>query len=115
MPRNVEIKATIHGRDLEGFVETVRSLSQSEGTLLQQEDTFFCSPNGRLKLRKYEASCLSFVNPARRHNPLMIGQLTDAAIRQYHPGHTYKQMPPYVYQCACRSTCHSLNVSVSSR
>ncbi|ELT91902.1 hypothetical protein CAPTEDRAFT_165045 [Capitella teleta] len=49
MPRNVEIKASV--KDFEKFLSLAKELSGSEGTLLEQEDTFFNVPEGRLKLR----------------------------------------------------------------
>ncbi|XP_033752612.1 adenylate cyclase CyaB-like [Pecten maximus] len=49
MPGNVEIKAKLH--DVEGVKKISAELSQSPGETLVQEDVFFFSPNGRLKLR----------------------------------------------------------------
>ncbi|XP_045618129.1 adenylate cyclase CyaB [Procambarus clarkii] len=49
MPRNVEIKAKVH--DVAKLHQCAAQLSNSEGEILHQEDTFFCSPKGRLKLR----------------------------------------------------------------
>lgn len=48
--KNVEIKARI--RDYENVVAKVQELCSSHGELIEQEDTFFNVPNGRLKLRK---------------------------------------------------------------
>ena len=50
MPRNVEIKARVV--DLKNLKRVAAELSESDGTLLVQEDTFFRVPNGRLKLRE---------------------------------------------------------------
>ena len=50
MPRNVEIKARI--RDFDRLLNLAKQLSNSSGTLIEQEDTFFNAPNGRLKLRE---------------------------------------------------------------
>jgi predicted adenylyl cyclase CyaB len=50
MPTNVEIKARVHDR--ERLAERAASLSGGPPTVLQQEDTFFRVPAGRLKLRK---------------------------------------------------------------
>ncbi|XP_048578530.1 uncharacterized protein LOC116610603 [Nematostella vectensis] len=50
MPKNVEIKAKI--RDLDSIRAKAKELSGEDGTLIEQEDTFFKSPKGRLKLRK---------------------------------------------------------------
>jgi adenylate cyclase class IV len=51
MGRNVEIKARI--ADLDAMRARVRSLSAAPGALLNQTDTFFVVPNGRLKLREF--------------------------------------------------------------
>ncbi|CAG5133256.1 unnamed protein product [Candidula unifasciata] len=50
MPRNVEIKAKV--ADLEDLKARARILAGDNGTLLEQEDTFFNVPSGRLKLRQ---------------------------------------------------------------
>ncbi|ROT75248.1 hypothetical protein C7M84_006200 [Penaeus vannamei] len=49
MPRNIEIKACV--RNLAELKKIASELSKSSGTTLHQEDTFFNSPQGRLKLR----------------------------------------------------------------
>jgi adenylate cyclase class IV len=49
MPRNVEIKASVP--DFDDFLIRVKNLSGEEGTVIEQEDTFFNVPQGRLKLR----------------------------------------------------------------
>ncbi|XP_021363879.1 uncharacterized protein LOC110457100 [Mizuhopecten yessoensis] len=49
MPGNVEIKARL--QDVEGVRKISSELSQSSGETLIQEDVFFFTPNGRLKLR----------------------------------------------------------------
>ena len=49
MPKNVEIKAKV--QDVQWLKGLAAKLSSEEGTILEQEDTFFNSPNGRLKLR----------------------------------------------------------------
>ncbi|KAM3587616.1 uncharacterized protein V6R79_010377 [Siganus canaliculatus] len=51
MPSNVEIKAKVS--DVTRFAETAARLSQSEGTVIRQRDTFFNSSQGRLKLRDF--------------------------------------------------------------
>ncbi len=50
MARNIEIKARVH--DLEQVKKTAVSLSDIPCETLQQEDTFFNTPQGRLKLRQ---------------------------------------------------------------
>ena len=63
MQRNVEIKARIR-EDFNTFVVKVKELSNSEGSLLRQEDIFFNSPNGRLKLRQIQvmSKCILIVS-----------------------------------------------------
>lgn len=51
---NVEIKAKIH--DYDKIIAEVQALCLSHGEIIQQEDTFFNVPNGRLKLRKRAVS-----------------------------------------------------------
>ena len=52
MPKNVEVKARVD--DVEALVANAERLSGGDGpVLLQQEDTFFVTPTGRLKLRKF--------------------------------------------------------------
>jgi adenylate cyclase class IV len=49
MPVNIEIKARV--RDPVRLRALAEALSRAPGTLLSQEDTFFHTPQGRLKLR----------------------------------------------------------------
>jgi predicted adenylyl cyclase CyaB len=49
VPRNVEIKARV--RDLKALLAAVKAIADGEAELLLQDDTFFSSPRGRLKLR----------------------------------------------------------------
>lgn len=51
MPSNVEIKAKVS--DPTRFAEKAAKLSQSEGTIIRQHDTFFNCSQGRLKLRDF--------------------------------------------------------------
>ncbi|XP_028305982.1 uncharacterized protein LOC114465273 isoform X2 [Gouania willdenowi] len=51
MPSNVEIKATI--KDVTQFAQKAAELSQSQGTVIRQLDTFFNCNSGRLKLRDF--------------------------------------------------------------
>ncbi|XP_034719992.1 uncharacterized protein LOC117939058 [Etheostoma cragini] len=51
MPSNVEIKARVS--DPARFAKKARELSQSEGTIIRQHDTFFNCSQGRLKLRDF--------------------------------------------------------------
>jgi adenylate cyclase class IV len=50
MPRNVEIKARVE--NLDEVKQLAKKLSGEDGTLIEQEDTFFNSPQGYLKLRE---------------------------------------------------------------
>jgi len=49
MPRNVEIKARV--RDFEGLRAQAEALSETPVEILDQLDTFYITPRGRLKLR----------------------------------------------------------------
>jgi predicted adenylyl cyclase CyaB len=49
MATNIEIKARV--TDLESLRQRVEALSDTAGELILQEDTFFQTPRGRLKLR----------------------------------------------------------------
>jgi predicted adenylyl cyclase CyaB len=51
MNRNVEIKAKV--TDLAAVREVVQGLADSGPIELEQEDTFFVAPHGRLKLRRF--------------------------------------------------------------
>ncbi|KAK7896778.1 hypothetical protein WMY93_022103 [Mugilogobius chulae] len=51
MPSNVEIKAIV--RSPGQFAERAAHLSQSDGALIRQHDTFFNCSQGRLKLRDF--------------------------------------------------------------
>jgi predicted adenylyl cyclase CyaB len=52
MKRNVEIKAKV--ADLEAVRRMVEGLADSGPMELEQEDTFFACPRGRLKLRRFD-------------------------------------------------------------
>jgi predicted adenylyl cyclase CyaB len=49
MPTNIEIKARVH--DLAGLRARAEALSDTPVQVIPQEDTFFHTPKGRLKLR----------------------------------------------------------------
>ncbi len=49
MKRNVEIKARLH--DVQAVRARVAKIAQGDPEQVVQEDVFFCSPRGRLKLR----------------------------------------------------------------
>lgn len=51
MAQNVEIKARVH--DLGAVRAAVAALARDPGSVLEQKDTFFVVPRGRLKLREF--------------------------------------------------------------
>ena len=51
MARNLEVKARV--ADLDGLRLVVSTLSASPGTAIEQTDTFFVVPRGRLKVREF--------------------------------------------------------------
>jgi predicted adenylyl cyclase CyaB len=51
MPRNIEIKARIDSVD--ALLTRARALADGEPELIEQDDTFFVVPQGRLKLRRF--------------------------------------------------------------
>ena len=54
MPRNIEIKARLlPGQRLEDLLPTARALADGPEQLIEQDDTFFRVPHGRLKLRQF--------------------------------------------------------------
>jgi predicted adenylyl cyclase CyaB len=63
MPRNVEIKAAV--TDLGRVAGACATLAATEPTHLQQEDTFFHCPRGRLKLRKFSAGAGELIHYER--------------------------------------------------
>ncbi len=65
MNRNVEIKAKV--ADLDVIRQRVQKLADEGPVVLEQEDTFFACPNGRLKLRRFahaaEAELIYYERP----------------------------------------------------
>jgi predicted adenylyl cyclase CyaB len=51
MPSNIEIKASV--RDLSRITGLAAALSDTPAVKIEQHDTFFSSPQGRLKLRQF--------------------------------------------------------------
>lgn len=51
MPRNIEIKARIHS--IEALLPRARALADGDAVLIEQDDSFFQVPHGRLKLRQF--------------------------------------------------------------
>ncbi|MFH2101833.1 MAG: class IV adenylate cyclase [Chloroflexota bacterium] len=52
MAVNIEIKARVH--DFSGLCQRAEELSAAACEIIHQEDTFFLSPDGRLKLRQLQ-------------------------------------------------------------
>jgi len=52
MPQNVEVKAKV--RDMEALIRKASDLCKCEGTIIEQDDTFFKTEAGRLKLRIFK-------------------------------------------------------------
>lgn len=69
MNRNIEIKA--HLSDYQATFALVRGITKSEPVMLRQTDTYFKSPNGRLKLRtiNQERSELIYYRRPDQTNP----------------------------------------------
>lgn len=66
MPRNVEIKA--RARDPDAVRARIEELSDRPGETLEQEDTFFLVPEGRVKLRVFpdgRGELIAYVRPDR--------------------------------------------------
>ncbi len=59
MSRNVEIKARV--RDRTTLAACVAAIADGGPSLLEQEDTFFHSPRGRLKLRRLSAAAAELI------------------------------------------------------
>jgi adenylate cyclase class IV len=51
MARNIEIKARIES--IEALLPRARALADGDAVLIEQDDTFFAAPHGRLKLRRF--------------------------------------------------------------
>lgn len=51
MPRNIEIKARIDS--VQALLPRARAVAGGEPVAMTQDDTFFCVPDGRLKLREF--------------------------------------------------------------
>jgi predicted adenylyl cyclase CyaB len=69
LARNIEIKARV--RDVARLSEAAARLSDAPVEVLQQEDTFFAVPHGRLKLRIFAGGTgeLIFYRREDRHGP----------------------------------------------
>lgn len=52
--KNVEIKAVV--RDIDKLHKIIQEMNLGKPTKIEQEDTFFKSQKGRLKMRKFQVS-----------------------------------------------------------
>jgi predicted adenylyl cyclase CyaB len=83
MPSNIEIKARV--TNIARLKHTAAKISDVVVVLLKQEDVFFRSPSGRLKLRILNPNCgeLIFYERADQHGPkyssYVISKTTDPA------------------------------------
>lgn len=75
MSRNIEIKAKI--RDLDSLVTLVEKIADSGPVVIEQEDTFFHCPDGRLKLRVLSDNCGELIY---YHRPDISGPKTSTYI-----------------------------------
>lgn len=57
--RNVEIKAKVH--NVSDLLGKAQLLSGQEPAIIKQNDVFFNTTQGRLKLRKFEVICEHFL------------------------------------------------------
>jgi predicted adenylyl cyclase CyaB len=67
MARNIEIKAPVW--ELDAIRTRARSLASSPGEMLEQTDTFFAVPGGRLKVREFAngtGELISYQRPDQR-------------------------------------------------
>lgn len=67
MPRNVEIKAHVHA--LEALLTRARTLADGPAQTLEQDDTFFAVPYGRLKLRLVDGAAAELIHYERPDAP----------------------------------------------
>ncbi|MDE2565697.1 MAG: class IV adenylate cyclase [Burkholderiales bacterium] len=87
MPRNIEIKARI--ASVEALLPRARALADGEPELIEQDDTFFRVPQGRLKLREFgdgRAELIQYQradeDKARASDYLVVPVPEAAALRQ---------------------------------
>ena len=83
MPRNIEIKARI--ASVEALLPRARALADGAPELIEQDDTFFHVPQGRLKLRQFadgSAELIHYQRPddgAARASDYVVVPVPDAA------------------------------------
>jgi adenylate cyclase class IV len=76
MPRNIEIKARIGSID--ALLPRVRALADGAGECIDQDDTFFRVPMGRLKLREFADGSAELIH---YHRPDVAGARASDYVR----------------------------------
>ena len=67
MARNIEIKARIGS--VEALLPRARALADGPETLIEQDDSFFTVPQGRLKLRQFADGSAELIHYQRADTP----------------------------------------------
>ena len=67
MPRNIEIKARISS--VESLLPRARALADGEPVTIDQDDSFFNVPQGRLKLRQFADGSAELIHYHRADSP----------------------------------------------
>jgi adenylate cyclase class IV len=67
MPRNIEVKARIASVD--ALLPTARAVADTDAVLIEQDDTFFAAPHGRLKLRQFADGSAELIHYRRADTP----------------------------------------------
>ena len=67
MPRNIEIKARI--TSVESLLPRARALADGEPVTIDQDDSFFVVPQGRLKLRQFADGSAELIHYHRADSP----------------------------------------------
>ena len=67
MPRNIEIKARISS--VESVLPRARALADGEPVMIEQDDSFFVVPQGRLKLRQFADGSAELIHYHRADSP----------------------------------------------
>lgn len=99
MPRNVEVKARVH--DVEKLLKRSSEICNSNGTVIQQVDTFFNVNQGRLKLRVFKVS-LSLFTYAKLCVQLCLKEGTGELIYYDRPDESGPKLSDY-----CKTTIPS--------
>lgn len=87
MPRNVEVKARI--ASVEALLPVARTLAEGDAVAIEQDDSFFAVPHGRLKLRQFadgSAELIHYHRPdhaeARASDYVQVPAPDPAALRE---------------------------------